>query len=318
MKRLGIITCAILTIFVLGIKCEAQSQYSGVISKMENSLFGMDYSTQNDDIRLKRIEEVVYGQPSTSSLDQRVNKLKNDLAADLIGQEIKPKRDTFEEAQDTPKEIIPKPDSNINYPIVNLLEKSVFNKEFKTTDINQRLARLEQQVFQKTYNDDLNSRVDRLKAAVMPERIAQENANEDGEYTGGAEDLSMETSQFQDFNYERPKRIIDGPEYNNDNSVLDNYQGSSDILIPLAAVEKSLLKKSFPDDTTSNRLTRLELSIFNTTFADDDPQTRLDRLASAQRAKKTSSKYDNNKHTQHLSTAMQIGAILLMVLAAIL
>jgi hypothetical protein len=68
----------------------------------------------------------------------------------------------------------------------------------------------------------------------------------------------------------------------------------------------------------SNRLTRLELNVFSSTFPDDDEQTRLGRIASAYQAKKTSHKYDSNKFAQHAATAMQVGAVLLMILAAIL
>ncbi len=89
---------------------------------MEKSLFGVDYSSQNDVMRLKRLEEAVYGN-SFSIVSQRVNKLSEDLSADLIGQEIKPKRDTFAEEDDGYKEQIPKADSNISYPTVDNLEK---------------------------------------------------------------------------------------------------------------------------------------------------------------------------------------------------
>ena len=170
MKQLGILVF-IFALLLLGVRCDAQSQYTAVLTKMETSLFGVTYGTQNDDVRLKRIEENVYGNASSSSISQRVNKLSKDLSADLIGQEIKPKKDTFAEDEDNKKETIPKADSNINYPAVDSLEKSVFNKEFKTTDINQRLSNLEQNVFKKTYADDLSSRVDRLKQAVMPQRV---------------------------------------------------------------------------------------------------------------------------------------------------
>lgn len=308
LKKLGILIYLVSFLF-LGIRCEAQSQFSPILTKMENSLFGVDYSSQNDGARLKRIEEVVYGNVSSSPIPQRVNKLSQDLSADLIGQEIKPKRDSFAEDESAPKEVIPKADSSVNYPIVNEMEKRVFNKEFRTVEINQRLAKLEQNVFKKAYNDDLNSRVERLKSAIIPEKVASSaGLNNDDE-----DDIATQLSQLQDdFSNSRV------PNYNSQNSVLDNYQGDSDIVIPLAALEKKVLKKSFPDDTVSNRLTRLELNIFNSTFADEDEQTRFDRVASAYQAQKTSKKYDSNKFAQHTAAAMQVGAILLMILAAVL
>lgn len=310
-KRFRILIYIICILF-LGIKCEAQSQFSPILTKMETSLFGTDYSTQNDDIRLKRIEEVVYGSASSNPIQQRMDKLSKDLSADVLGQQIKPKRDTFAEDENAPKEEIPKADSNISYPIVNELEKAVFNKEFKNVEINQRLANLEQNVFKKTYGDDLSTRVDRLKTAVIPEKITHSSdIDDDSENLYIPDDTATQTIQPQE-------KYFQTPDYNSQNSILDNYEGNSDIVIPLAALEKKVLKKSFPDDTVSNRLTRLELNIFNSAFNDDDEQTRLDRISSAYQAKKTSKKYDNNKFAQHMSTAMEIGAVLLLILAAVL
>lgn len=316
-KRL-IVLIFIFNFLFLGIRCEAQSQFSPILTKMENSLFGVDYSSQNDNIRLKRIEEIVYGKASVSPLAQRVDKLSKDLSADLMGQEIKPKRDSFAQDGDVPKERIPKADSSVNYPIVNEIEKRVFNKEFRNMEINQRLSSLEQNVFKKTYQDDLNARVDRLKFAVMPEKVAAAaNIDENSDDSYVTEDTDTQSSQFQG-NYYKAPAFNSKPDYNSQNSVLDDYQGNSDVTIPLAVLEKKILKKSFPDDTVSNRLVRLELNVFNSTFADDDEQTRLDRVASAYQAKKTSKKYDDNKFAQHSAAAMQVGAILLMILAAIL
>lgn len=331
MKQLGILI-SIFVLLLLGVRCNAQGQYSAILTKMETSLFGVDYSSQSDDARLKRIEENVYGTASSNPEVQRINKLSKDLSADLIGQEIKPKKDTFADDEDNYKETIPKADSNVNYPVVDSLEKTVFNKEFKTTDINQRLSNLEQNIFKKTYNDDLSSRVDRLRQAVMPQRVVNKVDSDDDA------SLMNQTSQFQDNGYDRynnQHQGIDGgllgqgptgyganipqfPNYNSNNSVLDDYQSNSDVNIPLAQLEKKILKRSFPNDTPSNRLSRLELKVFNSTFTDDDEQTRIDRISSAYQAQKTSKKYDSNKFAQHAATAMQVGAILLMILAAVL
>lgn len=311
LKRCGIIFFLIIYMFFAS-RCLAQSQFAPVLTKMENSLFGMDYNNQSDDARLKRLEDAVYGSVSSNPASKRIDKLKNDLAVDVLDQKIKPKRDTFEDSQDSPVETIPKADSNVNYPIVNELEKKVFNKEFKTLDVAKRLTILEQNVFKKAYNDDLNARVDRLRAAVMPE--SNFTASGDDSDTDSYEYTDDKTAQMP-----QPQDSYGGtPSYNQNNSVMDDYQSDSNITIPLSALEKKMLRKSFPDDTVSNRLTRLELNVFNSTFPDDDEQTRLGRVASAYQAKKTSKKYDSNKFAQHAATAMQIGAVLLMILAAIL
>lgn len=67
-----------------------------------------------------------------------------------------------------------------------------------------------------------------------------------------------------------------------------------------------------------NRLSRLESTMFGTTFNSNSEQERLDRISSAYKAQKTASKYDSNKFSQNMATAVQIGTLILMVLACIL
>ena len=86
----------------------------------------------------------------------------------------------------------------------------------------------------------------------------------------------------------------------------------------LSLLEQRLLKNTFVDETNNDRLARLENVVFDTQFYNDDEHERLDRLETALKAKKSSPKYDSNKFQQGLSTAMQIGAMVLMVLAFIL
>ena len=48
---------------LLSINCAiAANQYSAVLDKLENSLYGFTYTTSDDASRLSRIEESVYGQ----------------------------------------------------------------------------------------------------------------------------------------------------------------------------------------------------------------------------------------------------------------
>ena len=86
----------------------------------------------------------------------------------------------------------------------------------------------------------------------------------------------------------------------------------------LTTVEKNVLKQTFKNDSTENRLTRLENAMFGTQFDSDDTETRINRISSAYNAQKSATKYDSNRFAQNMTTAMQIGTILLMVLACIL
>ena len=148
-------------IFVLLINilpCFATSQYSSILDNIENSLYGFTYTTSDDITRLSRIESTVYGQAkSNKSIAERISSLKKDMSADLIGHEITPKEDTFMEEDDIYKEeklaqnSVPPAGANVDYPSINELEKEIFKQEFKTKDLNSRLASLEQKSLGKTY-----------------------------------------------------------------------------------------------------------------------------------------------------------------------
>lgn len=344
MRKFGILII-ILVSLTWSPNCLAISQYSTTLTKIEKSLFGTDYVSQTDEQRLKRIEDTVYGSTSSQSVPVRIDKLSKDLSADQIGHEIKPKSDTFASDSDSIKEDTPKADSSVNYPAVDNLEQNVFHKMFKSNDINQRLANLEQKVFQKTYSDDLNSRMDRLKNTVMPEKVAQNQDYSDDD--SDSENYNYSPKKYNQ-NYSSPGQL--GSQYQDENNPFngDNYssgqpsgygasvptvadnndddfssqndfqQGGLDVTVQLGRLEKKILKRTYPNDVVANRILRLELKEFNSSFTEDDQETRLNRIASAYQAKKSASKYDGNKFSQHMATAMQIGAILLMILACVL
>ena len=291
----------------------AASKYSPILDNIENSLYGFTYTTADDNSRLDRIEKSVYGQSrSSQSVDQRISSLKKDMAADLIGQEIAPKEDTFAEEKDSYKEEkiaeVPPAAANVDYPSINELEQKVFNKEFKTQDLNSRLANLENKTLGKTYdNDAFSSRVERLQAKIKPKSfmnnsIAQSsNDYYDGDTIPLERDYKLDGYQPPEFDYES---------YNARNRTVPRTN--------LASVEKSMFKKSYISDDIENRLARLETTMFGTTFDSETPQERINRISSAYKASKTASKYDSNKFSQNMATAMQIGTLILMILACVL
>lgn len=302
----------ILALF-LAMNCAFASQYSSQLDKLENSVFGFTYN-DGDEARLSRLEQTIYGEGKTGDFSKRLSSLNNDMSADSIGKEIKPVEDTFaEEEIYTPeerfaREYIAPPAANVDYPSINELEISVFNEQFKTKDINERLSALEKETFGQTYdNDAFFDRVDRLQAKVKPKSfmnnsIAQSsNDYFDGDIIPLDKEYSLSEYGSPDFDYES---------YN------ARHQAPS--RINLASVERSMFKKSFNKEEIDTRLTRLENTMFGTTFEDDSQQNRINRIASAYNAQKTANKYDSNKFTQNMATATQIGMLILMILACVL
>lgn len=276
----------IFVLLFLQITCEAQDQSCEVILKIEKSLFNIDYSKQSEDARLKRIEENVYGHSSNKPIAVRIDKLSKDLFADLIGKEIKPQKDSFLEEDEI---ITKKEDKTMNYALVNNLEKKVFQSEFKTGDINNRLSALEEQVFKKNYStDDLSTRISRLQEALMYNKFPV-----------------VENKTLQATN---PKQKPSLAENNKD----------PDPNTQLISLEKSIFTKTFPDEKINDRLAKLESKVFRSTFANDDDQTRLNRIESAYQAKSSAKKYDSNRASQLTATAIEMGTLLLMILPFLL
>ncbi|MBD5401728.1 hypothetical protein HDR58_02845 [bacterium] len=319
----------IFLVLVLTSSSVSASQYSSTIDKIENSLFGFTYTNESETQRVNRIEESVYGKSSSEQMQTRIAKLKKDLSVDQMGKEIEPKEDTFTNPEDswvTAKE--PAESSKMDYPTINELEKEVFKKEFKEQNLNTRLTNLEKKTFGKSYdNDDLSSRVDRLKAEIKPKTFMANGMDqqENNFYndTVGKMDQNYHLDQYgpTDFDYDM---------YNNRNNNFsfpqeDDYFSSSspNVFKPakqmsLSSIEKALYKTKFENESTSNRLSRIESSVFGTNFANDSDSERLARISSAINAQKSAKRYDSNKFTQNMATAVQIGTLILMVLACIL
>lgn len=278
-----------------------------LLNKIENALFGFEYTNEDETSRLNRIEENVYGTVSSGAVTQRLSKLNKDLGAELYGQEIEPCEDTIAREEEE-REVLSSQDPNIDYPVINELEKSVFNKEYKNLVVKDRLAQLEKKVFNKDYpNEDLSTRVDRLREQVRPQGLEQQLANAvDTYHTEG---------------YYPPPINYDGMTIGGTSSSFSNDSYSypmSGKRINLSTVENALYNQNFKNDTMSNRLSRVEQSMFGESFEDQDEQTRIGRISSAYNAQKSASKYDSNKFAQNMSTAMQIGTMILMILACIL
>lgn len=293
--------------------CYSASQYSSILDNIEKSLYGFTYTTSDDMTRLSRIEESVYGQTKTNkSVADRVNGLKKDMSADSIGHEITPKEDTFMEEQDSFKEeklaqnSVPPAGANVDYPSINELEKQIFNQEFKTKDLNSRLASLEQKSLGKTYdNDPFSARVERLQAKIKPKSFMNNS-------------IAQSSNGFYDEDVVQLDKNYKLDEYQPPEFDYDTYNAKNAKPTNLANVEKSLFKRTFANETMDNRLSRLESTMFGTTFATDTQEDRLRRISSAYKATKSAGKYDSNKFSQNMATAMQIGTLLLMILACVL
>ena len=307
--------------------CALATPNTQILDKIEESVFGYTYSNESETSRLNRIEENVYGKSSSGQVQTRISRLRKDLSADLIGQEIEPREDTFAKEEDSwvfEKE--PPEAAKMDYPAIDELERTVFNKEFKDQNIKTRLSNLERKTFGKAYeSEDLSTRVDRLKAEIKPKNFMsnmlaqQENDFYSRDIGKLDEDYHLDAYGIPPFDYNLYNQNKNPyPDYDDYmNSPSQSYTKPAKPL-NISSIEKTLYKKKFENETMPNRLSRVESSVFGTTFPSDSNTERLARISSAINAQKSARRYDSNKFSQNMATAFQIGTLILMVLACIL
>lgn len=322
MKKL-ILCAAVLMMFTPQVYSLTANQET--LGKIEDSLYGFQYNDESNLSRLNRIEQSVYGKTFSNSENERIAKLSKDVSASSIGKEISPVEDTFAENEEYLAEAETE-DPDVNYPAIDELEKQIFKQVNKQDNIKTRLSKLEQKTFNKTYNDDLSTRVDRLKAEIKPQSLMENkmaqsyNTFYDGDITPA--DTSYHLDKYVppgnfDYEYYNDRNRRMGDFYDNGGTT-GLAAAPSTKKASISTIEKKLFKQNFNGDSTERRLARLENSMFGSEFSSDDVQTRIDRISSAYQAEKSAGRYDSNKFSQNMATAMQIGTILLMVLACIL
>ena len=273
------------------------------ISQIENSYFGYNFPSDSDIKRIERLEKAVYGKLSQGSEVKRAQKLYNDLQANLSVDE------SDYSTSSTPEEL-PEAEKDVRYPVVDKIEQKVFKKTYQNEDIYLRLSRLEKQVFKKESNSSLNERVDNLRNTILGSVALNDEAVNIRGYDplNDSDDDLSDNSHYNYYSPQNTRNRVAKPDFRTYDTA-QNYD--------LDMLEKTVFNRKFSGETPAQRLARLENSVFNKTFSDAD-DSRIQRLLAATTAQKTSRNYDNNTLMQRLNTGMQIGGIILMVLAMIL
>ena len=317
---------SIFALLVLSSNSFAADYITTKLNEIEKYFYG--YTNKGSDIsRVARVEKDLYGQTSSQSLKNRVDKIYKDMNLGTSTGAAAPMNESYAPAEPVAKDIGPEAEAGIKYPIVDKLEQKVFQKSYENDDIYNRLSRLEKKIFPNDAKREstlsLNERVDALRdkllggaklAAVDIDPSREEIILENGQKYMGDSD-----TQYNYYSYEGAKNHIAQPS----TSSYSSYPDYDDEIVGYAqnydldVLEKQLFGKRFAQEPPSKRLARLESSLFQRTFSDND-EARIQRLLAVTTAQKTSQEYDSNKWARRLNTGIQIGSILLMVLAMIL
>lgn len=292
-----------------------------MLTRIENSILGVEYTNEKTESRLSRLEEYVYGTKKSGSSAERLKRLSKDLNADVIGQEINPCEDTIGMTEDM------KEDESVDYPIIDEVEKHLSIKNTQKQSLHSRIVTIEKKLFNNVYDtDDYYTRVERIKGKIYKNQpILAKNNDEDEDIRIPEYIPEDDTDRWGMGDSWRKHNMARS--YGNSFGGINPFGalgamgqkrplGSADSKI--SRLEQKIFNTTFSDENNNDRLARLENSVFDTQFYYDDVSERINRLEGAIKGQRTSDKYDNNKLQQRLNTAMQIGAMVLMVLAFIL
>lgn len=264
------------------------SKYNAEISKIETNLYGFDYKKESLEKRVERLEKTVYGKSKNGDINSRIAKITSDIFSAQMGQEITPSTDTFKDLEEIA-------DDSVNYPIVDEIENKLFNQVYKNRDFHTRIVTIERKLFNKIYDvEDYASRMERIKKEVYNDRTA------DAENLRDYSIVNLDSQEFSNKKY---------------NSQFNNAYGQQNYQRPYTNYGSDFLANN---NYTPDELSQIESEIFGTEFSNDSPQKRLKRIKSATKAQQSSAKYDSNKFQQRMSMAMEIGAMILMILAMVL
>ncbi len=290
--------CIYLNVGIIPIYATVERSES-IITKIENDIYGFDYSNDSSLNRVSRLEKSVYGKTSTGDINKRIKRLSADISADVIGLEIEPTEDTFKENEETVA------DSSVNYPIVDEIEQKIFNQTYKQRDFHSRIVAIERKIFGKIYDvDDYSTRMDRIKAKVMPDTIAKSGFDNDYTNQSYYDNDALTTNDLSALGRNRFSMPFGQKNYSRPYANYGDMTGGATTLPA--------------NPNLNDELAQLEYETFGTEFSNEDTATRIKRLNSVSKAKKSASKYDSNKFSQRMSTAMEIGAMILMILAMVL
>jgi hypothetical protein len=169
------------------------------VQTLETTLFAVQYDQDPLETRVGRLEETVFGQRQSGTLDGRIEKLKIALSPSTLGPlSAQPKNPvTTPKAKDSQLTVAPTkatagntgkktplnrtPASNTvtrttspapaagesDYPTISQMELKLFGKSYLQEDITVRLARLEKEVFKVPQTGALSDRMDNLQLVVL-------------------------------------------------------------------------------------------------------------------------------------------------------
>lgn len=280
--------------------CCASANELSDVSVIENHLFGVEYKDETIVKRLDRIDNYLFGDIQRGTAADRIKKISESAGISFL-----PKM-TSEQKKIAAADFMPE-DKDVSYPVIDMLEEQSFNSVYQGENVYKRLERLEKKAFGKINDGDLSTRTDKLKAsllAVKPNKITY-----DDNYApkGVKPQISYNDNNFPEIQ-----------SYSNREEKGYSTGAAADINYGLSVLENFVFGDTYAHLSSDDRLSKLERKLLKKTFNNDDINSRMERIATVASAKGSSMQYNENKWAKYVSTGVQVGSIILMILAMIL
>ena len=297
MKKFCVLLC-VCSILV----CSAAANELSDVSVIEKQLFGVEYKEETLVKRLDRIDNYLFGAVQGGKSAERINKISESAGISFLPEQ------TPEQKKVAAADFMPE-DKDVTYPVIDMLEQRTFNKVYQGENVYKRLERLEQKAFGKAGDGDLSSRTDKLKAellAVKPNKITY-----DDKYIP----QKVKSENYENYN---DMYDIQPNTYYEEKGFPTGAAANADVNYGLSALENFVFGDTYAHLSCNDRLSKLERKLLKKTFDNDDINSRMERIATVASAKGSSGQYNENKWAKYLSTGVQVGSIILMILAMIL
>ncbi len=285
------------------------SGYTDFLSQVEQELFSTEFKNESIGVRINRIELNSLGKTTKGSNKARINNLRKVFKFNTSKPfASRSKNYTSFEAGNIPPGLTEEK-SNTNYPAIDKMELSLFNKTYKKDNIYKRLARLEKSAFNKPQAGSLVERTDRLKNKVLGNNKIVSSYNYSNYKNYSLSDPNTTNSQYGKKSKKQFSTVQPG-----------NYAFSSGEHFDehlLAEMEKLTFGKSFLSESPQMRLARLEQKLFNNISPNDSLNDRLERVAAVAQAQPSNSTYGDlakMRKYRKVATGITVTTIVLLIL----
>lgn len=170
---------------------------------------------------------------------------------------------------------VPAFSQDANETFINQVEQQLFSTQYKTENVSDRLARLEETIFGAPSPDEpVNIRVEKLKALLAPATESTQQPEVTNQELPNQNNISSDQISKQD------RSINEYSDYTQDQS--SNYVDPEDQEVEdypvLSYLENQVFNQSYKGEDITQRLSRLEQNVFNQVKTGESLSERIDGL----------------------------------------